>query len=766
MKLVLNGLWNVSYEQETTGRDRQEIAFTVPGNLESALAAAGKAPAPYYGLNAQAFRPYEFYRWTFRRTFECATVPRRCELVLERIEPESEIYLNGELLGRADNGLVEHRFDCSKQLRAGQNELLVRMGSCVNAQRRRKLDPACYSAYPFNYEVMWCRKGAHCWGWDIAPRLALGGIWGEVYVEEIAEHRFTDIYIQTMKLEAGRAKLGVHYNFETALPDFSGLELQIDGRCGDSVFSSRTDVWLNMGFVGLTVDQPRLWQVRNYGAPWLYDVTLTLLHHGRPLAETRTRVGIRTLELRREDVECVPGENAFAFVVNGQTIHIQGTNHVPLDALHSRDRDRLPEFLKMLRDLNCNMVRVWGGGVYESDAFYDFCDAEGILVWQDFMLGCAVYSTDDEFCDMVRKEAELVVRRLRQHPALALWAGDNECDIFALAAELGLKPENIRVTRETLPEVLKRLDPMRPYLPSSPYFGSEAVRRDPEGGQTACPEKHLWGPRNYFRAQYYSCPDASFVSEIGYHGCPAVNSIKQFIPPEQLWPWQNNAAWDYHASNPYYGSNAMLNYRTGLMANQIREMFGFIPDTLEEFARLSQIVQAEAKKFFIETARINRPRQSGILWWNLLDCWPQFSDAVVDYYFNRKLAYFYIRRVQQPTCLMIGEPQGWEQGIFLDNASGRVECGRWRVTDAENGRELAAGEFNLMPNEVCRVGRLKLSLSSHMLLLLEWDTQTGLHGVNHYLCGFPPFDAARYQSWDMERIAALDRSFIPAEIAR
>ncbi len=763
--LKLNGTWDLTIEQELTGREKATIPVAVPGNLELALQEAGLAPDSFFDLGGLAYRKYEFFSWRFCREFEYNGGAKAVQLTFHRIDPYSEIYLNGVLLGKAGNGLIEHCFRCEKLLRSGNNELVVLMKSAVNHIRQQTLEPSNYSAYPFNYESLWVRKPAHVWGWDITPRLALGGIWGDVTLEELPEHRFGEIYVQTMQANPEQAALSLHYNFTTTLPDYSGLELEISGQCEKSKFQEKVPVWLHAGFARVKIPAPRLWNPRNYGEPNLYSIRLALLHEGQTIAEKTIRAGIRTLSLRRSDLPGRTHENAFAFIVNGTEVRIQGTNHVPLDALHSRDAERLPVFLDMLRDLNCNMVRVWGGGTYESDAFYDFCDENGILVWQDFMMGCATYPADQEFCEIIRQEAESVIHRLRQHPSLALWAGDNECDIFALACGLRLSPENIRVTREILPEVLRRLDPDRPWLASSPYFSPQVQILAPDGNQEFCPEKHLWGARNYYRTAYYAQPDASFVSEIGYHGCPSVSSLRRFLPEDKLWPWRDNPSWFYHASNPYLGSNDMLNYRIQLMADQIQEVFGLEPKNIEEFALLSQICQAEAKKFFIETARMNRPQQSGILWWNLLDCWPQFSDAVVDYYFNKKLAYFYIKRVQQPTCLMISEPCGWNHKVLLDNASALVAKGHWRVRTC-CGQILAEGEFQAEPNTLIEVASLRISLAEQKLLLLDWKDNRSARGVNHYWVGSPPFSAKRYCQEYLPLLAEMDDSFKAAEIAR
>ena len=766
-KLNLAGTWELKMISGPAGSDGRIMDCEVPGNIETALHRAGLAGDPYYGMNALEYRRFEFCDWVLSRSFEYRPAGKRVELVFDGLEPFTEIRLNDHVVGEVKNGLIPHRFRVENVLRPGENRLEVWIRSCVNSLRNVVLDPSVISVYPFNYESLFVRKPAHVWGWDIAPRFAVGGIWRGVRLEELPEHRFADVCLQTLSADAAHAELACHYTFETSFPDYAGMELLISGRCGESSFEKRVPVWLHCGFVRLEVENPQLWQPRNYGTPALYEVAIRLLKEGAPVAERNVRLGIRTVVLQRNEIVTAGPDCDFAFWVNGRRIHVQGTNHVPADALHGNDSARLPRLLDMLKDLNCNMVRVWGGGVYESDEFYDFCDEAGILVWQDFMMGCAVYPRDETFLDLLAAEAESVIKRLRQHPSLALWAGDNECDAFAVWSRLGVEPGQTAATRKRLPEILRRLDPMRPYLPSSPYFSEAKPKLAGEDSQAACPEKHLWGPRNYFRSNYYARPDASFISEIGYHGCPGVDSLRRFLPPERLWPYTGNPAWQLHGSNPYFSTDDMLNYRTELMGRQIVELFGEMPDGLDDFAAASQICQAEALKFFIETIRTHRPKTSGILWWNLADCWPQFSDAVVDYYWNRKLAYYYIRRIQQPLCVMIAESDDWRRSIILDNASSESFSGEWRVRDGGgDGNVAASGRFTVNPNAMIVLGQLPNVASARNLYLLEWKIDGGTGGVNHYLAGPPPFSLARYSQVFLPAIAALDHAFRPGEVGK
>jgi beta-mannosidase len=243
-------------------------------------------------------------------------------------------------------------------------------------------------------------------------------------------------------------------------------------------------------------------------------------------------------------------------------------------------------------------------------------------------------------------------------------------------------PNANSLAREVIPKCVELNDIGRPYLPSSPYISEKAYAAGfrSQAYGTSLPEDHLWGPRDYFKSDYYKNNGAAFVSETGYHGCPALSSIKKFITPERVWPYQDNPEWVLHSSDQR-GND----FRVMLMEKQVRQLFGEVPSDPEEYILASQISQAEAKKYFIERIRVKRPRTTGIIWWNLIDGWPQMSDAVVDYYYQKKLAYFYIKRSQALFTVAAGEMQNWGLPIYACNDTLSAKNGRLTVTDAESG---------------------------------------------------------------------------------
>ncbi len=772
-RLELDGVWELSGRPEPDAGKRGDDGFeftipaTVPGNIELALFEAGRVSDPYTGMNAQALRPFEAYGWRYRRDFEYDGIRRDCELVFDGLDCFAAVYVNDNRVGDSANALIPQRFPAGEWLRPGRNVVEVRLSGASRAFRHEPLSAATFSSFPYNYEITRIRKPAHVWGWDITPRMALGGIFRCVGLEERPAECLEEGFLQIARFSPRRLTMQYHYKIAAGLTDFRDLRLSLEGVCGDSRWSASEAVWSYQGIVRFDIENPALWWPRHYGEANLYTVTVRLSRGGEAVWQETFRCGLREISLHAAPVCTDAATPDFQFVVNGTPIRVCGCNHVPADALHSRDRERLPRILEMFRDLECNMVRVWGGGVYEDELFYDYCDRNGILIWQDFMMGCANYPNDAAFCDVLRHEALVTVRRLRQHPSLALWAGDNECDCCLAAWGVPQEPNRNRLTREVLPDVCREQDPTRVYLPSSPWYSPEAVEKIRNGApeNKVLAEQHLWGPRDYFKSDFYRNSAASFASEIGYHGCPDTSSIRRFLSPEKLWPWRDNDEWNYHASNPFLPDNPVTNYRTGLMAEQIEEMFGTTPESLDAFARASQFCQAEAVKYFIELFRAS-PKKSGILWWNLIDCWPQFSDAVVDYYFGKKLAYHFIRRVQRPFAIILPEASAWHQRIVAVNDSAAACSGKYRIWDADSQEEFSAGVFGTGAGEIVELGQVKVCTTRQRLLLIEWQLETGESGVNHALCGYPQFDLEHCLNVWLPQIAALDHTFDADEVGR
>jgi beta-mannosidase len=758
----------------------RRVPARVPGNVELDLMRAGVIPDPFYADNTRLLWPYEAYEWWYVREFQAPADGQgdAWDLVFGGLDTFATAWLNGLEVGRSANMFVEQRFDVSAALRpGGANRIAVRLQSPLEHARLRRYDASAMS-WERREEGLFVRKAPHMWGWDIMPRAVSAGIWRPVWLEEHPATAIERMYYWTAEVNADGAVLGVRFQFRTGEPLLDGFTMRFRGTCGAHSFETEWPVEFVAGGCHIRVPGARLWWPRGYGEPDLYTVRAELCRHGEVLAERTDRVGIRRIVADRTEeggaaappsaagprparLDCAPDpESHFAFYVNGQPVMVKGSNWVPLDAFHSRDAERLDEAVGLLDDLGCNMVRCWGGNVYEDHRFFDLCDEKGIMVWQDFAFACCTYPQTEDFLAEVGREVQSVVEKLRNHASLAIWCGDNEVDMYHLAE--GLAPDSNRITRQVIPRVLHRCDPHRAYVPSSPYVPA-AVSGGPDPWHRT-PEQHLWGPRGYFKAPFYMQHSAHFIGEIGYHGCPNVSSIKRFISPGKLWPWKDNEEWQVH-SVYHWRHKPIHRYRIELMANQVRELFGAVPDDLETFALASQITQAEAKKFFIESTRLRKWQTSGILWWNALDGWPQFSDAVVDYYLGKKLAYHYIRRVQQPVCVIIGEPDSDEQmPIVISNDSLRSAAVRYEVRDAETGEVAASDSFEVPANQNWQVGRIRFRADQKRLDLIRWEVGGEAFG-NHYVAGGRPWDLAHYRAW-LPAIAALPRPFEAGSVAR
>lgn len=788
-RIGLDGTWELAHFQQGTRNlaDPGELATAglrriparVPGSVEPDLAAAGEIPDPYVGENMRRLADLEAHEWWYRRTFPSPAVRegQAVRLLFEGIDCFATVWLNGRELGGTANMFIAHSFDVTDLLAGGgENELVVRIRSAVLEARRLPL-PGAAHAMMSNWESVAVRKAPHMYGWDIAPRAVSAGLWRSVALEVEGPDRLEAPYWAVRELKDGAAKVAVRWSFSTRETDLSRFRLRFSGSCGGSRFSVTVPARFTCGCQVVEVPHARLWWPRGYGEAALYDASVELLRDGSVADRRAERIGLRTVELERRDIVPGGGPGEFLLRVNGAPILCKGSNWVPMDAFHGRDAERYRAAIDLAVDCGCNILRCWGGNVYEDHAFFSLCDENGILVWQDFAYACALYPEDDAFLAEVRREAEAVVRKLRNHPSLALWCGDNEVDMFAVL--LDRDPNMNRITRQVLPHVCGQEDPARPYLPSSPYVSPEAwkANRDRPRGDAALdkaadgmrllmdfmPEQHLWGPRDYFKSAFYFGNRAPFVSEIGYHGCPNVSSLKRFLDPDHLWPWKDDPQWILHAAESIR-EGGPYRYRIQLMADQIAEMFGRIPENLEDFALASQASQAEAKKSFIETARIAKWSRTGVIWWNLIDCWPQFSDAVVDWYYGRKLAYWYIRRAQVPVAVLLGEPEDWHCALTASNDTLQPARGRCTACDADSGVELWAGDYEVPANGTLRLGRVRASRGERRMILIRW-TVGGEEFGNHALVGSPPFDLERYKGW-IRRIAELPLGFDAATVAR
>ena len=645
--------------------------------------------------------------------------------------------------------LIEHDYDITELLaEGGENELRVILRSAVIEAQDYPLG-ALGVRVDGNSESENIRKAPHAYGWDIMPRLVSAGLWRGVELRVLEPVRFEDLHWMTLRIDrtAKTAELCADYQIRVPFARIDGLRVKATLRFGGKEVLQQSEALLShSGRISLRIPDAQLWWPKGYGEPALYEAGVQILDAaGQVLASRVARIGLRTVELDRTEITTPEKPGRFCLVVNGERIFIRGTNWVPVDALHSRDASQVIDVLKLASELNCNLLRCWGGNVYEDEAFFDYCDADGLLVWQDFAMGCSFYPQNSDFAKKVETEVRSVVRKLRNHPSLALWSGNNENDV-ALGWQLGslnIDPNRDLISRTVIPAVLYELDPTRPYLPSSPYVSRACYEQGNSGN--FLPEDHLWGPRGYYKADFYTKSSAHFVSEIGYHGCPNRSSLERMFEPEDVYPWTRdfvwNEAWLTKSVRKFPLSQSTAG-RNDLMLKQIRILFGDVPKDLDTFILASQSVQAEAMKYFVELWRAGKFERSGIIWWNLRDGWPIISDSVVDYYNSRKLAFYFLKNGQPTVCLMINDPVEGYYPLVAVNDSLEAAQGRVTVTELASGRELFSGSYAVAANGRQRVAELPHQQGQGMLLVRY--EHAGQTRANHYLYGAPPFDFKAY----------------------
>ena len=766
----LDGEWKLEYWDQPlsgpvrtlpppAGLDVRSVKATVPGNCELDLVHAGILPPPEIGLNVLKLRRYEGCQWLYTRTFDAPAVPAdgsRAVIVFGGIDTLADIFLNGKKIGEAENMFIEHRFTVTDLLKKEGNVLQVLLRSPFYASQEETVGEMTYHmGFADNVPL---RKAAHMGGWDIFPRIYAAGLWRGVSLEIESPVRIGDvawIMRNYRKSDAGNV-CGVKAQFRVQGPVsafIGGLTVRVSVVRGkERIASCERPLNSVHNSFDMTAFGFDLWWPKGAGPQPLYDAAIEVVSpDGVILARDARRIGFRTVELVRVDVYGPERPGQFLFKVNGEPIYVRGSNWVPVDAVPSRQAGRIVETLEMFDDLNCNMVRVWGGGVYEPDTFFDFCDEHGIMVWQDFMTGCAQFPQDDRYAAAMEEEARSVVLRLRNRPSLVLWSGNNENDSalwWSGGRDFGLDPNGDRPSRVTIPRVLREFDVTRPYLPSSPYYSEDVAK-----GLAQPSEMHLWGERGYYKTPFYTNSPCWFASEMGYHGAPNRASLERMMTAGGVYPWKNpatndclaldwNDEWRLKASSPFLDRSSGLWGRNNLMTKQAKLMFGGVERDLDGFIAESQTIQAEAMKTFCEMFRSRKfTRFNGLIWWNVRDGWPQISDAVVDYYGGKKLAYYALKAAQRDVlALLVDDRSAWVVNDLMRPVKGHA-----LYRDKATGKVLLDRDYEVAANSKTRLG--EVAIFGQELVEIEYTVDGGDVQKNHFLYGEPPFRWADVRAW-------------------
>lgn len=628
------------------------LPATVPGTAHGALLAAGRIPDPFYGRNEAEVAWVAERRWAWRLAFDGGELAEREELVFEGLDTYCTVWLNGEQLLQSDNMFVPQRVDVRSRLRPGRNELLLCFEPALAEARKVEAQHGKRALWNGDSARLHARKAQYHFGWDWGPELITCGPWRAV-LRDSGAARVADLHCRSeIDVAARTATLQVAAQLDGAASRCAFELLDPQGRC----VASRSVPTAGDVSATLSVSDAQLWWPRGLGAQPLYTLVAQLQDDsGRVLGQDSRRIGLRQLRLVQAPVEGEAGLS-FHFEVNGQELFAGGANWIPDDNLLERITPaRYRERVAQAAAANMNMLRVWGGGIYEHEAFYEACDELGVLVWQDFMFACGIYPANAEFQASVRAEAEAAVRRLRHHACMALWCGNNED--YMIAESQGLAGPGIPAERfearviyeKLLPEVCAALDPDRAYWPGSPFTPGDDVK----SSDVTVGDRHSWEVwhQQMLPYQRYGDVQARFVSEFGMQSHPSLALLESVLPEDERFPESRTVQWHNKAGSPTGpdGHRRLAVY----LADNLR-----VGPTLAEHVYATQFVQAEAMRVAYQDFRRRWQRPGaravgGALVWQLNDCWPVTSWALIDSAGTPKPAWHAVRRALAPLAVAV-----------------------------------------------------------------------------------------------------------------
>ena len=669
---------------------------TVPGVVQMDLIRHGVLPDPFYGTNEDSIQWLEREDWIYELTFDLPNFDssKRYELVFEGLDTYAEVTFNGEKILEANNMYRGWRVDVATLLRLEQNHLVVYFKSplTVNAD---KLNGTSYhktaenDAHKNEKVSVYSRKAPYHFGWDWGLRIVTCGIWRPIHLVEYDKVILDEVQVYQESLSDTSAALKAQIYYRIAADSIYTLTLK-DKNSGE-VYASQNIDNQNRNEIALnfTINKPKRWWTHNLGEPHLYHFRIEISDSTGVLDAKEIKFGLRTIELIREKDNY--GES-FYFKLNGVPVFMKGANYIPSETmLPRRSTTDIDRILNDAKAVNMNMIRVWGGGIYEDDYFYDQCDEMGLLVYQDFMFACSMYpGVDTAFYENVKQEAIENLRRLRNHPSIAIWCGNNEVDnawhnwgwqvrflIIGKEAE-EMKDSYRKLFLELLPEVIAAHDPQRPYVHTSPLSATG------KSGNLDNGTMHYWKPWNMNDDfSDYEKNVGRYMNEYGFQSFPEMATIKQFSTPAD-WSFDSEVMKKHQKS--YIGN--------GRIDKFVRKYYTPATD-FEDFVYKSQLVQAEGIRAAIRAHRRAMPRCMGTVYWQLDDCWPAPSWSSIDYYGRWKALHYALKELYADQLIVPWEANGYLHVQVVNDQLDTLPVRLWVVAQSLNGRELYRLEKNI-----------------------------------------------------------------------
>ena len=614
----------------------------LPGSIQMDLLKNKMIPPPYYRLNETKLQWIGKRDWIYQTTFD---VPgdiyklKNLELLFKGLDTFAKIFLNDSLVLTANNFFREWKLPVKKLLRSRNNKLKIVFRSPLKVIKKIKNEVK----IPLMTDYAYVRKPAYHFGWDWGPVFVTEGVWRPVELTAWQVARIKNVWIVQKEISREKAVLDFVYQIEADAEITAKLNL----KCLTNNAGKNKIVILKKGnneiHFPFEINKPKLWWTNGLGEAFLYKFVSTLIYAGNKIDEVKSRTGLRTLRLVQKPDSL---GKSFYFELNGVPVFAKGANYIPQDMFLNRPTKKNYEYIvKQAKAANMNMLRVWGGGIYEKDLFYDLCDENGILVWQDFMFACSMYPGDKEFLNNVKQEAIDNVVRLRNHPCIALWCGNNEVSQgwrdwgwqkqYSKGERKKLYGDYVKLFEELLPSVVEQYDSGRAYWPSSPLFGWGYPLKS--GGDV-----HYWGVwhgqqpfENFNKSRYIG----RFMSEYGFQSCPEMSSIKKFTKPSD---------WDIHSEVMLLHQKHRIGYP--VIDKYIKWYFNW-PKDFEAYLYVSQVLQAYGIGTAIEAHRRAMPFCMGTLYWQLNDCYPVTSWSSIDYYGKWKALHYKAQGLYKPVLI-------------------------------------------------------------------------------------------------------------------
>ena len=643
---------------DTPGGTQSDLAgwspVSMPTTAQAGLVENGRAPEPWKDRNADLFREYEADTWWFRTSFDLPEGFDAYELELEAVSLFATVWVNGRIAGFISNGHVSHRFNVTDLVQTGDNTVAIECRLNLDEMRKREREDITATGDTVRSYVRLCQMS---FGWDFAPRLLVAGPWRPVSVICHQSSTIEDVYVSTDSIDGGVAELTVESTVKTHVSAGTPAMLHLsihEETDGPAVWeSSRSVAGEAPVSTEARIEKAKLWYPNGYGEAFLYTLKARLERDGEVVDECVRRFGVRTVELKQDD--------QFTFCINGIDVFSRGANWVPSNSLTlDSTSEHYVHLLDLAHDAGFNMLRVWGGGIYEPDKFYDLCDELGIMVWQDFMYACAMYPDDDTaFAESSEREARSTIMRLRCHPSIVLWCGNNECQEAWVLGDWPQKAPRHMAERfydHVLPRAVETLHAGTPYWPGSPYGGPNTRSR-------TIGDFHDWYSLPGWHAYDANAP--RFSSEYGFRSVPERETVDVMISEDLQWdpngPLHN--VWDFHHGNCEW-------------MKAIMPEFGD-PKTLDEFIMVSQETQATLMRYAIEVYRRRMFETSGSLIWQYNEPWPAVTFSLVDFFGRQKAAYWWVRDAHSPVLGMLYEGTGQLSYWGISDLPGEQPC---RVT--------------------------------------------------------------------------------------